>query len=98
MIKDGGFFLSSGVLMLLFAFLLFKFSLFGLHDFKVGLPSFFAVEYHLSRGIDAVCYFGEGVVPTSTAYSHFLIADPIFFPAKVALVDEPSDAADLSAV
>jgi hypothetical protein len=56
------------------------------------------MEYHLPRCIYAVCYFREGVIAASTAYPYFLIADPIFFPTEVALVNEPSNAADLSAV
>jgi hypothetical protein len=84
--------------MLFFALLLLEFSLFSLHDFEIGLPSSLAMEYHLPRCIYAVCYFREGVIAASTAYPYFLIADPIFFPTKVALVNEPSNAADLSAV
>lgn len=84
--------------MLLFTLLLLKLSLFGLHNFEVGLPSFFTVEYHLSSCIYTISYFGEGIISASTAYSHFLITDPVFLPTEVALVDESSDAADLSAV
>ena len=98
MIKYGGLFLSSSVLMLLLTFLLFKLSLLGLHDFEVGLPSFLAMQDHLTSSIDAVGYFGKRVIPTSTAYPHLLVADPVLLPAEVAFVNEPTDAADLSAV
>lgn len=57
MIKYGCFFLSSCVLMLLLSFLFLEFSLFGLHDLEVGLPSFLAMQDHLPSCIDAVGYF-----------------------------------------
>ena len=86
------------MLMLLLAFLLFELPLLGLHDLEVGLPPFLAMQNHLARRIDAVGYFGEGVVAAAAAYPHLLVTYSVFLPAEVAFVDEPADAADLSAV
>ena len=86
------------MLVLLLALLLFELPLLGLHDLEVGLPPLLAMQNHLACRIDAVGYFGEGVIAAAATYPHLLVAYSVLLPAEVAFVDEPADAADLPAV
>jgi hypothetical protein len=83
---------------LLLLLLLLEFTLFHLQDLLARLPALLSVEDHVALGVETVGNLRERVVAAVRAESHLLIVDSELLPAEVALVDESSDAADLSSI
>ena len=84
--------------MFLLTFLFLKFSLLDLQDALIGLPSSLPMQDEVALGVQTVCHLRERVVTAVAAHSHLLVEDAVFFPTEIALVDEPANTADLSAV